>query len=266
MLVLTRRTNEHLSFPDVGITIHFIRIQSGSAKIGVDAPLHIQVVRNESYPDEAGRAEELRRDLLRLPRKIRHDIRNELHAIGVGLHLYREQMRLGMLAEADETFQIVQDSLKRLDENHVLRRPVPRAVRPSRRQANVLIVAPASNERELLAGILRYRGYAVSCATDHRNALPFLVGPDSPQLVLVDIPDSHAIDTLRIIRQSAASPEVRMYALVENELDACQIPCGSDGVDRWFPKPIQVELLMESIEADVEPAAAGFRNAVTSCS
>ena len=139
MLVLTRRSKEQISFPQVGITIHFIRVHAGQVKIGVEAPRDVSIVRNE-VDDGGATAELVRKQLLRLPRHVRHDIRNELQEISIGLYLYKELIDAGLEKEANETFAALQDALKRLDANDVLQRPD----RPT--TAAPTSMTPASNE------------------------------------------------------------------------------------------------------------------------
>ncbi len=124
MLVLSRRAQEKISFPQVGISIHFLRVRSGTAKVGIDAPRDVQIVRDEIDDDAALAARAMRKELLRLPRQERHAIRNELQTISVGIHLFREQMHLGLEVDAQETFESIMTSLRALDANEVLRRPV----------------------------------------------------------------------------------------------------------------------------------------------
>ena len=122
MLVLTRRSNEKISFPQVGITVHFVRVQSGHVKVGVDAPRDIAIVRDEIADDKTAEAL-VRRQLLRLPSELRQEMRAQLNEIREGAHLYRELLKAGMTVEADETFATLQGALGRLEENEVLRHP-----------------------------------------------------------------------------------------------------------------------------------------------
>ena len=110
VLVVTRHSKEKISFPQVGITIHFIRVHSGNVKMGIDAPRDIAIVRDEIDGTETT-ASLVRRQFLRLPKDIRHGIRNELHQVSVGMHLYRELIRAGHVQEAEEAFQAIQDRL-----------------------------------------------------------------------------------------------------------------------------------------------------------
>ena len=150
MLVLSRRAQEKISFPQVGITIHFLRVRSGTTKVGIDAPMDVQIVRDEVDDDAAMAAEATRKELVRLPRQERHAIRNELHTISVGLHLFREQMQLGLDDEAQETFETVMTSLKALDANDVLRRPGNRSftVPTAKRESLYVAERRQTNERQ----------------------------------------------------------------------------------------------------------------------
>ncbi len=140
MLVLSRRAQEKISFPQVGITIHFLRIRSGTSKVGIDAPRDVQIVRDEVDDDAALAAEATRKERLHLPRQERHAIRNELQTISVGLHLYREQMQLGLEGDAEETFETVMTSLRALDANDAFRRPkTQRYNAPSVKPAPLLV-------------------------------------------------------------------------------------------------------------------------------
>jgi len=50
MLVLTRKTNQLIIIAD-NITIKVIELNDGSVKIGIDAPKHIPVFREEIYKE-----------------------------------------------------------------------------------------------------------------------------------------------------------------------------------------------------------------------
>ena len=47
MLVISRRENERFLFPNLGITIQVIKVAGKVAKIGIDAPREIRVLRTE---------------------------------------------------------------------------------------------------------------------------------------------------------------------------------------------------------------------------
>lgn len=247
MLVLTRRSKDKVSFPQVGITIHFIRVQSGHVKIGIDAPRDIAILRGE-IDDEQVSASLLRKQLLRLPREVRHGIRNELHEISVGLHLYRELQAAGMTEEAEEVFGQLQKSLVRLDENQILQRPektdavdVP---------GTIVLVEDVANEREMLASFLRLRGHHVVSFSNGEEALEYLAGHDPPSVVLMDMkmPRCDGPTAIRQIRADRRIGETRVFAISGTSPKQNGLETGRRGVDRWFPKPVNPDFLLDAID------------------
>jgi len=246
MLVITRRSSDRISFPQIGVTVHFIRVQGGSAKVGIDAPRDIVIVRDELAEDPEA-ATLLRQQWLRLPKEVRHEIRNELHAVSVGIHLYREQLKAGVNDEAAETFALVQDSIRRIDENDVLNRPD--ANKPQSLPGTVLVVEDQENEREMLAGLLRLQGYAVVAVRNGTEALDYLGQHEDPTVVLVDMgmPSCNGGDMVRQLRADGRHGETRVFAISGSTPEENDLEIGAGGVDRWFRKPLNPQFLLEAI-------------------
>jgi carbon storage regulator CsrA len=53
MLVLSRRTDEKILLPTVPAVLKLISCQAGLARIGIEAPAHVPIVREELYAPEA---------------------------------------------------------------------------------------------------------------------------------------------------------------------------------------------------------------------
>ncbi len=246
VLVLTRRSKDKVSFPQVGITVHFVRVQSGHVKVGIDAPKDIAIVHDE-ISDDIEAAALLRKQLLRLPREIRHGIRNELHEISVGMHLYKELVSAGLADEAEGTFADLQAALKRLDENEVLQRPSQDRV--SVTPETVVIVEDDANEREMLAGFLRLKGLHVITFADGDEALDYLAANDPPGVVLVDMHMARCAGptTVRGIRASQKQGSTRVFAVSGTSPESNGLMTGEEGVDRWFPKPLNPQFLVDAI-------------------
>ena len=49
MLVLSRRVEDSLVFPDLGITVEVLNMKGKSVRLGVDAPVEIKVLRGELF-------------------------------------------------------------------------------------------------------------------------------------------------------------------------------------------------------------------------
>ena len=47
MLVLSRRTNEAISLPDLGITIKVVKVKGKTVSIGIEAPQEVHILRGE---------------------------------------------------------------------------------------------------------------------------------------------------------------------------------------------------------------------------
>lgn len=251
MLVLTRRTKDKVSFPQVGITVHFIRVQSGQVKIGVDAPRDITILRDE-VADGDSIAEMIRRQIAHLPQETRHTIRNELQEITVGLHLYRELLRAGICDEAEETFTSLQESLKRLDSNEAFQRPDWHPSGESR-QGTVALIEDVDNERKILADLLRLKGYDTKEFSNGSVAMDFFADNEPPRLVLVDMkmPVCDGHQTVTSMRQSDRFSGVPIFAISGSSPQENDLAIGRDGVDLWIPKPLSVETLLNSIEREI---------------
>lgn len=273
MLVLSRRSKEKLSFPELGITVHFLRIQSGAVKVGVDAPPSIKIVRNEIA--KAGeQAEETRRQLLRLPREVRHDIRNELHSISIGLHLYQEQMRVGAAEDAKETFDEIIAAVRRLDENDVLQRkpesnkPIyPRLSQLSEvedaaitsngtgkaARKRILLAEDDENEREMLAGFLRLGGLDVDTVGDGEQVVNYLSKNQQPGLLLLDMkmPLCDGPEVVRFVRSHEQHHDLPIFGVSGSTPEENHVSVGSQGVDRWISKPLDPPGLLKAVEETV---------------
>jgi carbon storage regulator len=47
MLVLSRRVNETVVFPGLGITVRVVRIKGGAVRLGIETPRGVAVLREE---------------------------------------------------------------------------------------------------------------------------------------------------------------------------------------------------------------------------
>ena len=212
MLVITRRSSEKISFPQIGITVHFIRVQGSSAKVGVDAPRDIVIVRDELEGGEVA-ATKMRDQWLSLPREVRHEIRNELHALSVGLHLYKQQVAAGLNEDAEDTFGEIQNAISRIDDNEVLRRPEKGEKRAL--PGTILLVEDDDNEREMLAGFLRLNGHHVVCMHDGLEAMEYLESHDTPAIVMVDMkmPRCGGGEMVNRLRKDSRHASAKVFAI-----------------------------------------------------
>lgn len=257
MLVLTRRSKDKIIFPQLGVSIHFIRVQAGQVKVGVDAPREITILRDE-VQGEIEPSAILQRNLNHLPRDVRHGIRNELHQISVGLHLYKELIAASQPKEAEEVFGNIQDSLTRLDRTEALNSPSKPSAKPnstSKMDSDLetfVLVDDQSNEREMLAAVLRRENLNVVTLSDGNELIEYFRNNPAPEYLLIDMQmpvcdGPTAINTLRSESQLKAT-EVYAVSGMSPESYGVSVGDRTKGVDRWFPKPLNPSYLLDALQ------------------
>ena len=101
MLVLSRRTNEEVRFPSLDIRVRVLKA-TGAVKLGIDAPANVRILREE-IEKAVSEVIPTQEQIARLPKEARHEIRNQLQTINIGLHLLREQINAGDETKAERT-------------------------------------------------------------------------------------------------------------------------------------------------------------------
>lgn len=246
MLVLSRRADEKIVFPNVGITVKILRVKGNVAKIGIDAPAELQILRNEiqgtdSYIKFTPMAEQSDAEL-----KL-HSIRNQLNVVYLGLHLYRQQAEAGMTEEANLTFLKIFDDFEKMDHDA----DQPKVVENPKEKllSRILLVEDEPRQRELLSGFLSMRGCDVSTASDAKDALSWLKNHEWPDLLLLDmkLTDGNGSDIVKAVRAKSKNPNMKIIAVSGSSPEEYGIETGENGVDFWFPKPLNPEALVEKI-------------------
>src|SRR5687768_13987353 len=107
MLVLSRRPDETIVFPHLGVTVRVLRVQGNVVRIGVEAPPEVRVLRHEladrPVPERARRPSPS------------HALRNRLNKVGLSLHLLQRQLQVGRAEAADATLANALEQLTSLD-------------------------------------------------------------------------------------------------------------------------------------------------------
>ena len=191
------------------------------------------------------------RTVVELPREVRHAIRNELHTVMLGIHLYKEQTRMGLESEADETFRSIQESLRELDRHEVLQRSESSQQSGRVVPGTVLVVEDEPNERELLTGFLRLKGFHTVSLPDGVETIDYLNSHSSPGVILLDMKMERCdgATVVRHLRADTKHKHTRVYAVSGTSPEENGLETGPNGVDRWFPKPVRVECLLDALSA-----------------
>jgi carbon storage regulator CsrA len=243
MLVLSRKENEKVVFPTLGISLELLRIQGKSVRIGIDAPDDVPIYRDEIAARKSvafTSDDDLRSKLDRLARSIRDRLDSSSACLNE-LHRHLE------IAADDCGQNLVLDifrELKALDASAseiVVGEPAS--------SASALLVESDPNERLLLASYLRVRGIETTTANDCEDALDFLSLHATPDVILMDLQSSECTGCrlFDAFRQGTQARPHRLYALSDADPGDFGIQTGPSGIDRWFPKPVDPEHLVAEI-------------------
>jgi len=249
MLVLSRRANEKIVFPNLGITVDVLGIKGNSARLGIDAPANVTVMRDELL---AQLSEAERTALAQVEKRpeLSHAVRNRLNAVNIALHLFRRQCQAGLEVDAERTFDRLISEFGRLEDEVGSHRPVPKPAQPNYR---ALLIEDDQNESELLAGFLRMTGFEVATAEDGSDALDYLQSHKRPDLVLLDMlmPRCDGPSTVQAIRCNHDYDPMKIFAVSGTSPMTLGVTIGPGGIDRWFPKPINPETLVRELAREL---------------
>lgn len=272
MLVLTRRENEKIVFPEVGITVELVSISGSRARLGVQAPAEVRILRHEIAEKELG-DKPLTFPLKNRPQlealakqtqssKPSHAVRNHLNSTSIAAQLLRRQLDMGMIDEAETTVQTLLSELNSLNTEIMSPTPEtpakdsgksPQAADKSAHRPKALIVEDNDNERHLLAGFLNMVGFEVITAENGQAALEYLTSHERPDVVLLDMlmPECDGPTAVTKIRRQAELKGLRIFAVSGTSPAQLGLETGPSGIDRWFHKPINPEELAREMAKDL---------------
>lgn len=252
MLVLSRQTSQSVVFPHLGITVRLLKIKGKVVQLGIEAPGYFTVLRGELTSENVP----VTKDPIR---RLAHALTNYLNKINLQLHIFRRQQEQGETLQADETLETVFTSLRTLDRNWLLKQleetetPAATSKKPV---CKALIVEDDDNERELLAGLLRMHGADCVTAADGEEALRMLAEGNHPDIILLDMlmPRCDGMKTLQTIRHDPRMQNLRVYSISALSPEQVGLSMGPDGLNGWFPKPLNPGRLWQTI-TDSFPSA-----------
>ena len=249
MLVVSRKEREKIVFPSIGATIELLLLKGNVARIGIDAPRDVQILRGElvdentpQYDPEAAKA----------AKEHEHKLRNELNIAALGLGLLRKQLQAGQGDAAEQTLEMLIHKVSNLREA----RSTKNSSNLAEHAPRALLVEDDENERFLLAGFLRSNGFEVDSAGDGAEALTYLAASDKPDLILLDMlmPRCDGPTTVRTIRRNPHFDGLKIFAVSGTAPAELGVELGPHGIDRWFQKPIDPERLVGELQTALAAA------------
>jgi carbon storage regulator CsrA len=248
MLVLSRRQQDKIVFPGLGITVHVVRIEGKTVRLGVEAPERVRVLRHELSDRECTRAGTPDDR----PGRLTHALRNRLNAATIGLELLRRQLEIGHLPDADATLARIFHELGAMEAMAATIQDTT-AIASAARRVRALLVEDNENEAALLAAYLQTVNYDVRRVRDGVEALDYLSHDERPDVVLLDMsmPRLDGSATIREIRSNPSHAGLKVFAVTGMSREASRIPIGPGGADRWFQKPIKPDVLVREIDREL---------------
>lgn len=254
MLVLSRRPDEKIVFPNLGISVQVIRVAGKAVRIGVKAPTDVRVLREEVAEDDY----DPNSQSMLMTRERRHELRNRLNTATLGLQLLQRQLELGQAKGIEETIHGILRSLREIELD--LCEEPEATVQPTEVAGRrALIVEDNPMESELLAAYLRMSGYEVDTVSDGLEALEYLRQHRQPDAVLLDMcmPQLDGPTTINNIREEPALKNLKLFAVSGADREQMGVDVGPDGVDRWFAKPVNAQQLVSALNQDLaDPQSA----------
>lgn len=247
MLILSRRAQQQISFPGLGISIRIVSVQGQRVRIGVEAPPDIAVIRTELAP----LADAYKAAARPTTSPATHTFKNRLNGAILGLHLAQRQLAVGAHSQAEESLL---EALQRLADLESGAKPDRTLLsrRPTTAQgADILLVEDDLNEQSLLRGLLELEGYAVHVASNGLEALKCLERI-TPRFVLLDMqmPRCDGKQTCERIRSRPHLQNLPVYAVSAASPESVGLTMGRLGVDHWFPKPLDAPALMNRLRQE----------------
>lgn len=254
MLVLSRKADQSVHFPNLGIKVEILQVNGKTVKVGVDAPRDIAILRGEIAEAERTQAA-AKSEPSSQTREERHELRNQLHAAKFALKILQKQLDAGQSDKAEKTLTRALNALGNLDEMAA----GPVAVRKeteSQGTCRALIVEDNPNERLLMKGFLELCGYQVDAVADGEAAMEFLSSEAKPDIVLLDVnmPRMDGPTTVSAIRSNPAYQDIKLFMVSGEDRDDVNVTEGVMGIQQWFSKPIEPADLASGLAKTVSVA------------
>jgi carbon storage regulator CsrA len=258
MLVLSRRAQQQIVFPGLGITLNILQVRGRIVKLGIDAPIDVKVQRREiidsgDHVESKPIAVDTSAQVKTTSDDSEHYRRNQLNRLQLYVDAIQMRLERGEYIDAKKLVQKLVASLDLEDDEISSTNTVQENEFADRTpQLRVLVVEDSDNERGLMTYLLASHGFIVYVARDGTEALEQLRhGCGLPDVVLmdVDMPFGNGIEALQRFRGDVTLGHLLIYAVTGSRRTPADEPVGR-GWDRWFTKPVDIRQLVDAIRHD----------------
>lgn len=255
MLVLSRKEDESIVFPKLGIRVQVTQISGRVVRLGVEAPKEVRVLREELV--EPNQREAVSHS------KQRHALRNRLNHTMLHLQLLQAHIEQGSAENLGSSLLQALQSLERLNAEVDMAFPAlePQAAAPATTeqvsseptknpQPMALIVDDSANEAQLLAQLLELNGFNARIFENGKAAIEWLRKNELPDVVLMDMnmPEMDGATTIGQIRLDERLKQLCVFGVSGMNQRDTGIETGLAGVQQWFTKPLDARKLLTHLQ------------------
>jgi carbon storage regulator CsrA len=279
LLILGRRTNQSIVFPNCGITVRVLDVNGRVAKIGIEAPRHIEIMRGElatatsSPSSSTAHSLPIQDDESLDPELPLIQFTQRLSDIKASLHVFQQRRAAGDESGADQVLGDLLNDLAVLDSDWLSEQPAanrqPHASRFSsasssfvsengagyeiRRNAEPLQVLILNDANDACAMVLpagMFHGCQV-CTVSRLDQAIQAVSSSEPFDYVVCNGSQSAFDDLelvRTIRSNTALEQTKVFMTsdVQNALEQLELS-NSYCIDGWLARPLLAHDLWKHI-------------------
>ena len=287
MLILTRKEDQSVVFPNCGIVVHVLSVKGRTIKLGFEAPKEVEVLRGELVDAErtqsipfastkspenlavqpiVRKSDHSKKDL----REEVHELKNKLNTVTLAIHAINELRSRGRDSQAVALLDQLVDNLAHIDrhwgsddvgqvleESGVYKTSAGSTAdlksstpRDTSKQLRLLVVDDDPNERELLAGLLEMNGCQCVTAASGNEALEMMEHSATFDFALLDMhmPDRDGASTLKAIRADDRFARLKVFSVSGTSPSECGATIGGEGFDGWLPKPLNPTTLWNHLQ------------------
>lgn len=274
MLVLSRRENERILLPAIQTSIQVVRIGGSIVRLGIDAPSHITVIREELARQPEGPASNadttpstssqgtMREETTQAPAQdnqaqMSEEYQDLLHCMAFACELVDQLLAEGQIAEAQETLRKVQSHLRQFQQakqDGNSRQKTEQ--RPKNRDPKVAVVVNCGGRDDSsLSAVLRKSGYSIRAFRNGCEAIDYLFDHPRPGLVVLEGSDGRpaARGTPRSARETLDDKR-RVATSAKEGVAEAEITVGPQGVDYHFGGGTPKQGVVQPVERIALPA------------
>jgi carbon storage regulator CsrA len=280
MLILGRRANQSIVFPNCGITVRILDVNGRVAKVGIDAPRNIPVMRGELATAVSAESP-LGTDRQTLPSGNKQydapestegllQLSQRLADIQASLHVFQQFRAAGDERKADEVLAEMLEGIARLDKDvlddaehrfrtcHGVTREIVSESRATYgceskdglSEVQILIIDSQNNPKGFVPSAGTFHGCQISTVNSPLAAHLAIQGSEPYDYIVCNCdPESeHNSDLVKAIRSNSYYDHTRIFVTCDSNGTLDQIKNASQRrIDGWLNRPLVSEDLWNHI-------------------